>query len=420
MSFGFVVWLWAFVFARIPLAAIQHYFGLESRPFLLTNLISIGLTCIAFNDIGWKPVSFLKRRRVVLTASALFAFWVLYFLRLGFDTFIEPVDFIESGFTLSKSFVNSTLISILCLPWILMMRRSSFSIDLCALLGSISVCIGAVAYLMMPMKDGIYYSRFGFEDLNPIPAGHSSASLVVLGVLLFVFRYTEDRSLGSNLLVLNAACAVLIGSWGVRLSVTRSAYLALLPLIIFGLLWFWRRVPHCRWFCLAAFSATLVFFVPKIVDILDKGTFFQDSSSSGRLMRFAAVWEWICANPFLGLGFRAQALMKALPEPASHWYSHNILLESYVIGGLLMFVVLIIFLSTVIHSIWTELVIQWSDPGPDITGLALAFLWIQALILASFSGHPALLPGFWVGGSLVVLANNPVMMLGHQSTMRRE
>ena len=30
--FGFVIWLWAFLFARVPLAAIQDLFGLESRP----------------------------------------------------------------------------------------------------------------------------------------------------------------------------------------------------------------------------------------------------------------------------------------------------------------------------------------------------------------------------------------------------
>ena len=418
LSFGFVVWLWAFIFARIPLAAIQHYFGLESRPFVLTNLISIGLAFVAFNDVRWKPILFLKRRRVVLAAAAaLFTYWIFYFLRLSFDTFINPVDFIENGFGLAKGFVNSTMISILCLPWILTLRRNSFSIDLFALLGSVSVCIGAMAYLMKPFKDGIYYTRFGFEDLNPIPAGHSSASLVIIGVLLFVLRFTEDRSLRTNLfLVLNAACAVLIGLWGVRLSMTRSSYLALVPVIVFGLLWLWRRGLRYRWVFFAGVSTFLVFVVSKIANILGRDSLFQDPSASGRLTRFAAVWEWISANPFLGVGFGAQNLMKALPEPASHWYSHNLFLETYILGGLLMFIALVIFLSTVIRSIWTVLNIQWSHPATDVTALALAFLWIQALILACFSGHPALLPGFWVGGSLVVLAINPVIFLEARSS----
>ncbi len=420
LSFGFVVWLWAFVFARIPLAAIQHYFGLQSRPFVLTNLISIGLAFIAFKDIRWNPISFLKRQLVVLAAAALFVFWILYFLRLGFDTFIEPVEFIESSFSLAKSFVNSILISILCLPWILTMRRSSFSIDLCALFGSASVCIGAIAYLMKPFKDGIYYTRFGFEDLNPIPAGHSSASLVIMGVLLFVYRYTQDRSFGTKLLLLNASCAVLIGLWGLRLSMTRSAYLALFPVIVFGLLWLFRRGRPHRLVFFTALSTFLGLVVSKIVNILGRDLLFQDPSLSGRLTRFAAVWEWICANPFLGVGFRVQSLLKALPEPASHWYSHNLFLETYVIGGLFMFIALVLFLSAVVRSVLTALVVQWRHPGPDVTALTLAFLWVQALILACFSGHPALLPGFWVGGSLIVLAINPVMVPGQQLNLKRE
>ena len=31
--FGFVLWLWSFLFARVPLAAIQDLFGLNQGPF---------------------------------------------------------------------------------------------------------------------------------------------------------------------------------------------------------------------------------------------------------------------------------------------------------------------------------------------------------------------------------------------------
>ena len=418
-SFGFTVWLWAFVFARIPLAAIQHYLGLESRPFVLVNLISIALAFIAFNDSGWQPISFLKSRSALLVITSFFAFWLIYFFRLGFDTFIDPIEFIESGFTLVKGFINSTLIPILCLPWVLMMRRSSFSIDLCALLGNISVFVGILGYLNIPIDEEIYNPRFSFEDLNPIPAGHSSASLLIIGLLLFVIRYTEDRSSRSTLLILNASCAVLLGLWGVRLSMTRSAYVALFPLIVFCLVWLWRRGLRFRWLFFAGFSTFLVLLVPKIFNMLSSGLPFQDASSSGRLTRFVAVWDWICANPLWGVGFHVQNLLKALPEPASHWYSHNIFLESYVIGGLLMFIALIVFILTIVRSIWIPLFKQSSDPGSHVMSLALSFLWIQALIYACFSGHPALSPGFWVGGVMVVLVINPVIVLSQQSNLRR-
>ena len=50
--FGFVIWLWAYLFARVPLAATQNVFGFESRPLLLLDLLSVGFALVAFSRVG--------------------------------------------------------------------------------------------------------------------------------------------------------------------------------------------------------------------------------------------------------------------------------------------------------------------------------------------------------------------------------
>ena len=52
---------------------------------------------------------------------------------------------------------------------------------------------------------------------------------------------------------------------------------------------------------------------------------------------FNAVWQWICAHPFFGVGFNLQSLLNSLSNTTgSHWYPHNIFLDAYGIGGLLL------------------------------------------------------------------------------------
>ena len=57
-----------------------------------------------------------------------------------------------------------------------------------------------------------------------------------------------------------------------------------------------------------------------------------------------AVWQWICAHPFFGVGFNLQSLLNSLSNTTgSHWYPHNIFLDAYGIGGLLLFIPLSVF-----------------------------------------------------------------------------
>jgi len=403
LAHGFAIWLWAFVFARVPLVVIQEYFGLASRPFMLINIISLGIFFLAAFDRGLKPLLIFKYRPFLIVLSSFLIFWLFYFFRLGFDSFIQPLIFIETPFSLSKAFVVSTLVPVLCLPWIFNIRSCVDSLVICSALGNISIFAGIIAFLNKELAASQIRSdlRFSFDDLNPIPAGHSSASLVIFGLILLIFANKKMSSFGANFLFLNSGISVFLGLWGMRLSQTKSAYLALVPVIIFCFYLMLKQTRY-RWLLTVLVPLLLVWAFPG-KRVFTSALNFQDGSVGERLEMFAATWEWIYAHPYLGVGFNLQPILNSLPiSPGTFWYPHNLFLDVLGIGGLLMLAPLLVFIFSIVRLIYLELsFVRARDP----LFLAFVFLWIQSVLLSCFSGHMTHLPGFWVGGLMVVFAS---------------
>ena len=402
LQFGFAIWLWAFLFARIPLAVIQHLVGLDSRPFVLINLISVGIAAFIIFDKGLATHRVLLSRWMLIGVGTFVGFWLVYLSRLLFDSYIIPIEFFQSPFVLVKSFVNTTLIPIVCLPLILSVRPNRYSLDLCVGLGSLSVLSGEIAYVTRQGADRIFYTRFGFEDLNAIPAGHSSASLVILGILiLFLGRHYLQRS-DAFWCRTNAILAILVGLWGIQLSQTRSAFLSIIPVFIFCLYALWLVRRELGWLFSGGLALFTVLCAPKVAGVLGRGV-PSDPSVVGRLIRFKESFHLITQHPFLGTGFQSQAMLKSLPEPASHWYPHNLFLETYLIGGLFLLLLLLMFISIVLKKGSICLRSHDFQDHDSLMLSAVFFLWVQAFIHSLFSGHLALIPGFWVGGMIIII-----------------
>ena len=413
LPFGFAIWLWAFLFARIPLAVIQHLVGLDSRPFVLINLISVGIAAFIVFDNGLATYRALLSRWTLIGAGALVGFWLIYISRLLFDSYVIPIEFFQSPFLLVKSFVNTTLIPIVCLPLILSARLNRYSLDLCVGLGSLSVLSGELAYITRQGVDRIFYTRFGFEDLNAIPAGHSSASLVILGILILCLGKHYLQSSGAVWFRINAFLAILIGLWGIQLSQTRSASLSIIPAFIFCLYVLWLVYSQFRWLLFGGLALLTALLAPKVVGVLSRGI-PSDPSVVGRLIRFKESFHLITQQPFLGTGFQSQGLLKSLPEPASHWYPHNLFLETYLIGGLFLLILLLVFISIVLRK---GSICLRSHDFQDYDSLilpAVFFLWVQAFIHSLFSGHLALIPGFWVGGMIVIILGSQQLFVQYE------
>ena len=94
------------------------------------------------------------------------------------------------------------------------------------------------------MDFNIYDTRLTFEDLNPIPAGHSSASLVILGIILLLYVNKKVCSFGLKSIYFTSSMSIFLGLWGVQLSQNRSAYIALTPVIIYCFYRLWKEIYY--------------------------------------------------------------------------------------------------------------------------------------------------------------------------------
>ena len=396
LRFGFVIWLWAFLFARVPLAAIQDLFGLESRPLLLLDCLSVGFALVAFSQVGWRPWKVFQTPVARIAGLSFTFLWVFYLLRLGFDNWLLSIELVTPASTLLKHLLTSTLVPALCLPWIVSMASRGLTLPLLVGLGSISMFFGELSFIFVKGFGDFMSSRFSFEDLNPIPAAQSSASLVILSSLFLWSVIRQGPCRRKVFRVLLGVIGLLSGLLGIQLAMTKGAFLALIPLVIFLGCCLWKRfgVFGCSGFlAISATAAVLMFGGMRLV--------WSPGSIGDRLemiLQSLRVWtnHW-----FLGVGFRAQTILHSNPLTiGNHWYPHNFAAEVLLLGGVvLMTIVVLFFVSVGLTSSFDVTSAGLEDPMQ----VPLTFLWIQAFASALVSGHLGLIPGFWVGGLAVVL-----------------
>ena len=395
LRFGFVIWLWAFLFARVPLAAIQDLFGLESRPLLLLNCLSIGLASVAFSQVGWRPWKVFQAPVARVAGLSFIFLWVFYLLRLGFDHWFLSIELVTPASTLFKHLLTSTLIPAFCLPWIVYLASRGSTLPLLVGFGSISVFFGELIFIFIEGFDNFMNSRFSFEDLNPIPAAQSSASLVILSSLLLWSVICQSPCTSRVLRVLLGLIGLSVGLLGIQLAMTKGAFLALLPLLIY--------LGCCLSKRFGVFGFPVVFATSATAAVLMFGRrgLWGPASIVDRfemILQSLKVWtnHW-----FLGVGFRAQTIIHSNPLTiGNHWYPHNFVAEVLLLGG----VVLMTFVAFFIISAGLATAFDFTSAGvEDSMQVPLTFLWLQGFTSALVSGHLGLIPGLWVGGLLVVL-----------------
>ena len=397
LRLGFVIWLWAFLFARVPLAAIQDLFGLESRPLLLLDCLSIGLASLAFSQVGFRPWKVFQAPSARVAGLSFALLWVFYLLRLGFDHWFLSVEMVTPASILLKHLLTSTLIPALCLPWIVSMRSRVPTLPLLIGLGSISMLFGELSFVFIKGLDALGKVRFAFEDLNPIPASYSSASLVILSSL-FLWRVLCQSTHTSRVFrVLLGLIGLLSGLLGIQLAMTKGAFLALIPLVIY--------LGYClsKRFGVFGFSAVLSISASAAVLMFGwmRRSLWADGSVSDRfemILQSLRVWtnHW-----FLGVGFRAQSILNSNPLTiGNHWYPHNFIAEVLLLGGVILMTIVVLYIVSVGLTTSFDLTSAGLESPMQVP---LTFLWLQGFASALVSGHLALIPGLWVGGLLVVL-----------------
>ena len=240
--------------------------------------------------------------------------------------------------------------------------------------------------------------RFAFEDLNPIPASYSSASLVIISSLLLWSVIYKSCRTGRILQVLLGLIGLSLGLLGMQLAMTKGAFLTLIPLIVYLGWCFWKSFRGLGVAAvLAAISSACVLLFGEM-----RRVEFWDAGSIGDRIELIRQGLGIWSNHwFLGVGFHAQRILEANSLTISnYWYPHNFLIESLLIGGVVLIALSISFVVSV--AMTSSFCIAAVD-SKDTLNVSLTFLWIQGLISSLVSGHLALIPGLWVAGFLVLL-----------------
>ena len=189
-------------------------------------------------------------------------FWAFYSVRLVFDHWILSVDLLTPAMTLFKHFVTSTLIPALSLPWVVTMASSGSTLPLLVALGSASLLFGEFSFVFIHGFDVLMKMRFSFEDLNPIPAAHSSTSLVILSSI-FLWSVICQGSIKSRAYQVSIGLiGIFSGLLGMQLAMTKGAFLSLIPLVIFlgCCLWKYFRAFGFTVFLLLSASAGVLMF----------------------------------------------------------------------------------------------------------------------------------------------------------------
>jgi hypothetical protein len=405
---GFALWLAAFLFARVPLAALQWLTGHDFQPYLFINVLALGLALLA----GWRHtargLTCWRFPGVLPVVAAFGTFWLIYLLRLGIDQWWLDLPLVRSAPRLFRECAASTLVPALFLPWLLPRRFSLRLFDWVAAAGNLAIAFGLGVYWLWPDKGAWGGQRFGFADLNPIPAGHSAASLLLIGASLLLLDSGRWHQRSCRLWHLNALLALLIGLAGVFASSTRSALVALVPLVLVLSL---QAMHHlrARQVLLALPLVALVVALMLRFSLLGQRLMQSghEASSSERLTIAAEGLRLFWQNPLFGSGFRSQFVLSALPTSRHHWYPHNLPVEALMIGGATLAIPFCLFLWHCARPALTQLV----QPTPR---LVFALLWLQGCLFALFSGHLGSVPLFWLAGLMLALSVDAVVDEPHR------
>lgn len=303
-------------------------------------------------------------------------FWGIYSLRLVSDTVIAPIQLAFRPYEYFLFAYGMCLVPTLAFmaePNAILTRVAA---KVTLLLASIAgaAALGAIWFgISHGATEALEAARLQSETLDPISLGHLSASIVLLAVYL---------ALGEKRLVIKAflTLVAVAGLISLALASSRGPVLSLAcaMLMIFGARF--SRRPSIGQIVALVGLVTLVFLIFYWVEdslgfsIVSGLTSLEDleydPSGALRIESMRSAWQQFLDSPFLG---------SALEELSSHYYPHNVVIEAFMAGGIVLGVV---FTLLLIWAIASAVRLIYADHGAGWIGA----LFIQYAAGAMFSG----------------------------------
>jgi len=320
------------------------------------------------------------------------AFWLIYFLRLLYDVFILEVTPSIPCWEIISWGLGVTLIPSLAIY--LLARSSSEELNLNTFIyvGVTSLGISLLSFIgnFNPLLD-----RFSLPDLNPIPAGHAGASLFLICLVNVVnLPLTQTKKINKNLSILG----IIIGLFITLSSSTRSAFLSILLGSILIIIIHHNsgsykigRIYYLIGTILFSFSLSLLGGSGLIQKLITIG---QGESELNRLtLLFSSMKLWF-RHPIFGVGFKMHESLGDVFINLNHFYPHNFIAESFLLGGLFLGTLFLIIISYTVKKSFQIILLRPSEG-------CLVCLWLQGCIYVMVSGHLGNVPLFWLASAAI-------------------
>jgi O-antigen ligase len=246
-----------------------------------------------------------------------------------------------------------------------------------------------------------YYERFSANGVNPDDLG----SMLALGIPIAWYLCTPKNSAGRmpffrwvNYGYIPAALL------GIVLSGTRTAILATIPGIIFGLATINRLRVGTRIFIMSVLIAAAVYILPMVPQAsLDRLSTTGSELSSGSLNGRVALWKQGLAafekQPLVGVGSNMYRSTNVEWKVAHNSYV-SVLVEEGLIGFFLFLLILgNVFLKAINHSgwdryFWLTVLVTWAMSASTLTWeyrkptwMVFSFITISSALAAKSSVH---------------------------------
>jgi len=388
-------------------AAVLFFWSLLGYPFfastalalgLDTSLLMIGLRgafvllCVVL--ILFHPKS--RSHESTLTFWLMTAFFLVYCLRLAFDTAFDPAALRQSpfyywSFTIGVSFLPAITLS-MYVNYLNIKKQSPALIGGGIIILLIAVAVGGT--IVRSTSGEIYDTgRLSLEALNPISLGHVGATVIVLG-------YWRQRMLGGSFAGLCLWLpTVMLGFYVVLAAGSRGPLVAL----IFALLFF-EAVKGGRTLLVLSIAAVPLiavltidlsqiekFFGTNIFSRFESAVLIGDASSQARIEQIESAWRLFLDHPFFGA---------ALEDPSYGIYPHNVVVEAFmavgVLGGFLLVILLCVCIfqafqlarSNSVLSVFGALLIQYIFAAQLSGGLyGSSVMWALVGCMAGLQGR---------------------------------
>lgn len=285
-------------------------------------------------------------------ANCIWAYWILLVIRLVYDFYLQ------SSFMISEAGKSKVLLFMFCitLPQVLAFAKTWDKVDYPKALfySVISLVLIAVVNLIFNkalLSDAFVTNTSGRVDggiaLNTISFGHCGTSLALLSVFFLNYRKDVKKWMGIGLLLLGLFVMIRAGSRGPVFSFLIVSSLIfsfksrqfIYVILMMGLIVL----------CLYVFQNELLDLVKNVSPVLSNRLMstIQTGEMTGRDKSFAKALEIWYDNPILGKYFTFY-----FGSPANPGYTHNIILDAAIVGGIIGIGLILALYFSVLKSLY--------------------------------------------------------------------